>query len=183
MLFKTARKIFDFIFDNISFIAFKVKINNLRNLDKVVIFDLDNTLLDTYPLLNSMPLKDVFKKVRTHVEMMNLYNQFSDKKVFVFILSARKIEFYRITQNYIKQHINSTVPFYLVSEPSIKVRFLKYCVAFFNKVTLFDDLSYNHENGEVKFYHDIIKEVHELSIVYFGYDEIVKINSLISNDK
>ena len=130
-----------------------------------------------------MPLKVVFKKVQTHYEMIKLYNQFSDAKVFVFILSARKIEFYRITNDYIKQNISLTGAFYLVSEPSIKVRFLKYCVAFFNKVTLFDDLSYNHENGEVKFYHDIIKEVHELSIVYYGYDEIVKINSLIANDE
>lgn len=175
-----ARKLVNYIFDNFSFIAFKFKINRLRSSDEVVIFDLDNTLLDTYPLLNSMPLKDVFTKVKTHSEMMKLYNHFSEKNVFVLILSARKIEFVRITSDYIKQNINLKGSFYLVSEPSKKVRFLKYSAAFFTKVTLFDDLSYNHENGEVKFYHDVIKEVHELSIIYFGYEEILKINGSIS---
>jgi hypothetical protein len=177
------RKLANYIFDNLSFFAFIFQINRLSGRDEVVIFDLDNTLVDTYPLLNCMPLKDVFKKVKIHSEMMKLLYHFSEKKVFVFILSARKIEFYGITKNYIKENIKIKVSFFLVSEPSKKIRFLKYTAAFFTKVTLFDDLSYNHENGEVKYYDDIYHEISKLSIVHLGYEEILKINSLISIDE
>jgi FMN phosphatase YigB (HAD superfamily) len=179
MLLKIVRKLVDHIFDNLSFIAFKYKISTLKKFDEVVIFDLDNTLLDTYPLLNYMALRDVFRKVKLHPEMMKLFNDFSDKGVYLFILSSRKIKFYGITNDYLKKNIKTKAPFYLVSEPFIKIRFFKYSAACFKKVTLYDDLSYNHENGEVKFYHEIIKEVNELSISYFGYKEILKINNLI----
>jgi len=178
MLPKTARKFIDYIADSISFILFKYKISTLKNFDEVVIFDLDNTLLDTYPLLNSMGLNDVFRSVKTHRGMINLFHDYSEKNVFLFILSSRKINFYWITKQYIRQKINSKVPFYLVSNPLKKIKFLYFSSIFFKKVTLYDDLSYNHENGEVKFYHEIISELKDLPITYFGYSEILKINQL-----
>ena len=175
---KVVRKFVDNIFDSISFILFKYKVSTLEKFEEVVIFDLDNTLLDTYPLLNNMELSDVFRKVKTHLGMINLFNEYSEKEVFLFILSSRKIKFYRITNQYLKQNITTKVPFYLVSEPFKKIKFLKYSACYFKKVTLYDDLSYNHENGEVKFYHEIISEVKKLSISYFDYEEILKINNL-----
>jgi FMN phosphatase YigB (HAD superfamily) len=177
MLPKIVRKFVDNIFDNISFIFFKYKISTLRKFEEVVIFDLDNTLLDTYPLLNLMGLSDVFRSVKTQPRMINLFNEYLDKEVFLFILSSRKIKFYGITSQYLKQNVNNKVSFYLVSEPFKKVKFLKYSASCFKSVTLYDDLSYNHENGEVKFYHEIINEVKKLSISYFGYEEILKINN------
>lgn len=178
MLPKIIRKFVDKISDSISFILFKYKISTLRKFNEVVIFDLDNTLLDTYPLLNFMGLRDVFRSVKTHPGMMNLFNEYSEKEVFLFILSSRKIKFYGITNQYLKQNVNTKVPFYLVSEPFKKIKFLKYSASCFKRVTLYDDLSYNHENGEVKFYQEIINEVKKLSISYFGYEEILKINNL-----
>jgi FMN phosphatase YigB (HAD superfamily) len=178
MLPKVIRELVDNIFDSISFIIFKYKVSTLSKFDEVVIFDLDNTLLDTYPLLNKMELSDVFRNVKTHLGMINLFNEYSGKDVFLFILSSRKINFYRITNQYLKQNIITKVPFYLVSEPLKKIKFLKYSVICFKKVTLYDDLSYNHENGEVKLYHEIISEVKKLSISHYGYQEILKINNL-----
>jgi hypothetical protein len=178
MLLKIARRLTDHFFDHISFIAFKYKISSLKKFDEVVIFDLDNTLLDTYPLLNHMTLKDVYRKVKSHPEMIKLFYDSSEKEVFLFILSSRKIKFYGITNEYVKQNIKAKVPFYLVSEPFKKIKYFKYSAACFNKVTLYDDLSYNHENGEVKFYHEIINEVNKLSISYFGFNDILKINNL-----
>ncbi len=178
MLPKIVRKFVNYISDTISFILFKYKISTLKNFDEVIIFDLDNTLVDTYPLLNLMKLNDVFRSVKTHSGMINLFHEFSEKEVSLFILSSRKINFYRITNQYLKQNITTKVPFYLVSEPLKKIKFLKYSVSCFKKVTLYDDLSYNHENGEVKFYHEIIDELKKLPISYFGYWEILKINQL-----
>lgn len=178
MLPKLIRKFVDYISDDISLILFKYKISNLKNIDEVVIFDLDNTLLDTYPLLNFMELNDVFRTVKTHPGMMNLFQEYSEKNVFLFILSSRKINFYCITKQYLIQNLNTKAPFYLVSSPFKKIKFFHYCTILFKRVTLYDDLSYNHENGEVKFYHDIINEVKKLSISYYGYWEIFKINKI-----
>jgi hypothetical protein len=183
MLPKIVRKFIDNISDSITFIIFKYEATKFKKFEEVIVFDLDNTLLDTYPLLNTLELNDVFRSVKTQTGMMNLFNKYSEKEVFLFILSSRKIKYYGITKQYIKYNINSKVPFYLVSEPIKKIKFLKYSVCCFKKVTLYDDLSYNHENGEVKFYNEIISEVKKLSISYFDYAEILKINNLKSIDE
>lgn len=178
MLRIIVRNFIDYISDKFFFILFKYKISILNNFDEVVIFDLDNTLLDTYPLLNFMGLNDVFRNVNIHSGMMSVFHEYSKKNVFLFILSSRKINYYGITNQYLIQKLNTKVPFFLVSKPLKKIIFFHYCAKLFKKVTLYDDLSYNHENGEVKFYHDIINEVKKLPISYFGYWEILKINQL-----
>lgn len=40
-------------------------------------------------------------------------------------------------------------------------------------IIYFDDLSYNHENGEVLFYEDTIKAVEKMPIRYIGYAELL----------
>jgi hypothetical protein len=44
-------------------------------------------------------------------------------------------------------------------------------------VIYFDDLSYNHENGEVLYYEDVIAAVQKIPIRYVGYDELLKMQS------
>lgn len=44
-------------------------------------------------------------------------------------------------------------------------------------VIYFDDLSYNHENGEVLYYEDVIAAVQKMPIRYIGYDELLKMQS------
>jgi hypothetical protein len=44
-------------------------------------------------------------------------------------------------------------------------------------VVYFDDLSYNHENGEVLYYDDVIHAVKKMPIRYIGYDELLKMQS------
>jgi hypothetical protein len=43
-----------------------------------------------------------------------------------------------------------------------------------SKISLIDDMSYNHENGEVKFYSNAIDAVKEIGIEYIGYPELRK---------
>ncbi|MNR52402.1 hypothetical protein D3C85_1722480 [compost metagenome] len=40
-----------------------------------------------------------------------------------------------------------------------------------------DDLSYNHEHGELKLYHELIRELKDLPLTYLGIKEIELINS------
>ena len=44
-------------------------------------------------------------------------------------------------------------------------------------IIYFDDLSYNHENGEVLYYEEVIKAVQKMPIRYIGYDELLKMQS------
>ena len=44
-------------------------------------------------------------------------------------------------------------------------------------VMYFDDLSYNHENGKVLYYDEVIKAVQKMPIRYIGYDELLKMQS------
>jgi hypothetical protein len=40
-------------------------------------------------------------------------------------------------------------------------------------IVYFDDLSYNHENGEVLYYDDVIEAVQKMPIRYIGYEELL----------
>jgi hypothetical protein len=40
-------------------------------------------------------------------------------------------------------------------------------------ITFFDDLSYNHEKGEVLFYKEVIEAVQKMPIKYIGYEELL----------
>jgi hypothetical protein len=44
-------------------------------------------------------------------------------------------------------------------------------------IVYFDDLSYNHENGEVLFYDDVINAVQKMPIQYVGYEELLTLQS------
>ena len=54
---------------------------------------------------------------------------------------------------------NANDKFYFIN----KLRENLYCVEFY------DDLSYNHENGEIKFYDDLIDKINKLGIKYYDF--------------
>lgn len=166
------------MFDFCSFFLFKYWIKYKSTHRNLYIFDLDNTLINTYPLLNLMNLKDAFKNADLHIGMLNLFLHLQKNNENVIILTSRNIKYFLITKSYIEKKISKKSPFFIVSDPSQKIKFIKYVLNKFNKITYFDDLSYNHENGEVKFYIEIISEINNLPIIYFGYDEILKINNV-----
>jgi len=176
MLRKLIRKLLDFICDNISYFFFRISISKYSKKHEAVIFDLDNTLVDTYPLLNRMSLSEVFRNAKVHPVMVSLLKDFSKKDIKIYILTSRKINYYYITKFFLIENCMENVPFFLVSKPIEKIKFLKSATRVFHKVTYYDDLSFNHENGEVKFYQDIINEIHKLPVSYFGYKEIIAIN-------
>ncbi len=171
------RNFIDSCFDFLTFIAFKYSIKKCESFNEVVIFDLDNTLCNTYPLLNSMSLRSVYRYVQVHPPMIKLLDDFYKNEVYLFILSSRKVKYWGTTKKYIRQNISKSVPFYLVSEPHEKIKFIKYCSGRFDKVILFDDLSYNHENGEVKFYNEVIDAIRKMPVSYFDFDDICRINN------
>ena len=166
------------LFDFISFISFKYWVNIKSKNKTLYIFDLDNTLINTYPLLNKMSLSKVFNNAELHTGMVNLFLNLKSNNNDLIILTSRNYKYYFNTSKFIKKKFSNSSPFYLVSHPVKKIIFIKYAVSKFVNVNYYDDLSYNHEYGEIKFYSDVIEELKHLPVNYFGYHEILKINDV-----
>ncbi len=156
-----------------------IYIRNINYEDELVIFDLDNTLTNTYPYLQNKNLREVYSKVPIHIGMIRIFNECISSKKNVIILSARSFRYYSVTKNWININLSNIdkIPLFLVPFPEDKLPYLKKALKCVNRITYYDDLSYNHENGKVKFYKSLIAKVKQLPINYIGYYEINKINN------
>ena len=65
---------------------------------------------------------------------------------------------------------------YLLSSPLLKIVILEIARRLNLKVIYFDDLPYNHENGEVFFYDTVLAYVAKHQIRHVGYELILKIS-------
>jgi hypothetical protein len=145
----------------------------------ILLIDIDNTLADTWPTLNrtwkseSERLLNLnpFESVISH-----LFKNYSLKEYQWVFLSSRSYFSHYVTINWLKKN-NMPAGWknvILVQSPMEKIDLVNKYVK--SKIVYFDDLSYNHENGEIKFYE---KEIELLklndNVEYHGYNEIVKI--------
>jgi hypothetical protein len=149
-----------------------------RNYTQLVIFDIDNTLTifddSKRGLILDPKLNDVVLSVLYDLRKANIK---------VILLSARgaRLYFKTLKWAYSNNLIDSRNDLILVPTPKDKIPFLKKAIANNYSVVYYDDLSYNHEYGEVRLYEEIIKEVKHLNLTYHGLMEInqLKNNSLL----
>jgi hypothetical protein len=145
--------------------------------DVMAIFDLDNTLLNTYPFLGETDKEQMYLTLPAHEGMISIFKQYLSEGKDVVVISARSYRYKGATFKWFNENLQrNDIPIFLVPSASSKLNFLKVAVKKREKVIYFDDLSYNHENGEVKFYENIIEEVRKLDLVYFDFDFIKKTN-------
>ncbi|MCS6818438.1 MAG: hypothetical protein NZ522_00700 [Chitinophagales bacterium] len=147
----------------------------------IYIFDLDNTLGHTYPTLINRTADEI-KRLRCivpHTRMCGLAaNIASSKSRKVFVLTARAYNTQQVTAWWIKERALINIPprhIFLVLSPMQKIWLLKIAALFCKRITYIDDLSYNHEHGEVKFYNDCIAALPK-KIRYIGYKTIKQFN-------
>lgn len=151
----------------------------------LVFIDIDNTIADTWPSIKSAKYSNEFERHKNLIafEGMKKYiqSQFRGGQHKVIYLTARYFNLINVTKSWLL----SNGFFYrkdnliLISKPRLKPTFLKLAINKNYKVIYIDDLSYNHENGEIKFYENVIKEVEAMSVSYIGYKEINKINNVL----
>jgi len=155
-------------------------IKKINHKNELVIFDLDNTIADTFPYLQNRNLKEVYSKVTIHSGMTNILEECLMTKKKVIILSARSFKYHSITKNWINRNLSKIqeIPLFLVPLAEDKLPYLNKALEHTNRITYYDDLSYNHENGKVKFYENLITQVKQLPINYIGYNEINYINNI-----
>ena len=71
-LFKTIiRNIFFFISKRIYWLIYLRYIKKINHKNELVIFDLDNTIADTFPYLQNRNLKEVYSKVTIHSSLFS----------------------------------------------------------------------------------------------------------------
>lgn len=188
MLFNVIRLISLLI--SITFILLTFLILLLRKVENIYIFDIDNTICDTWKSLPRKKTKDLQYIINENKRIYDL-NIFapmqkyiqdlkSDKKNIILFLSMRPIYLLFNTIKYMNKNRIRTKfsQVLLVNEIRDKIIVLKIINKLFKaKVIYYDDLSYNHEYGKILFYNDIIEEIKKIDIVYYGYDDIQKFHN------
>lgn len=142
----------------------------LKKKKKVVFFDIDNTVADTW---QSLILKFPSEKKRIlslpHFQkVVDLIKKYEKDKFLIIFLSVRPYSQYISTKKWIQNIGINNFNLFLVKKPEDKLKFLEKIPY---NTSFYDDLSYNHENGEIKFYSDVINKLSALqNITYFDYD-------------
>ncbi|WP_129714882.1 hypothetical protein [Pedobacter sp. SYP-B3415] len=147
--------------------------------DTVHVVDIDNTLAHTWPSLCDGYCRSEMKRY----ESLSIFRGMRDHILAqaaaghsIIFVSARSYDCYFLTRRWLR---DCGVPFdqlILVYHVKEKLDFINLLLKKGKKVVYIDDLSYNHEAGETKFYEDTIRRVKQLPIRYIGAAEIEQIN-------
>lgn len=173
------RSLITLIIDSLFKIKFNIYLLRFYKNKEFVVFDLDNTLAHTYPYINTTSIRETYNKLPVHTGLHKLLLNQYESGFRIIILTARDWKYFFETKNWIRDNINTSrsIPFFLVNKPHHKLWYLNKIILKGKNLTYYDDLSYNHENGIILYYEDMIKEVRKLNINYFDYSEILKINA------
>ena len=91
----------------------------------------------------------------------------------VFFLTARNITTFPSTIQWLvnKGFKKGSFELVFLTTPAKKIKILQRAAVHGLDVEYYDDLCYNHENGEIKKYEQVINEVKSLKIKYKGIDD------------
>jgi len=158
-------------------ILLKIKFRR-KSASSLYIFDLDNTLADTWPSLNLYfsSNSERLKSLKPITGMVKMFDSLILRKKNIYILTARSFEYFFLTKKWLKKNteFKNSANLILVEKPKDKLKFLRLIKQKYEVVYYYDDLSYNHENKDTKFHHDIINEVKKDVNKYYGYDFILE---------
>jgi hypothetical protein len=145
----------------------------------LVVLDVDNTLADTWPsfLVASTSERARLAAIEALPNIKAVaHDAARDEGAAVLFLSHRNWWHWPVTYRWLRSHGFGVDwrNLVLVAEPADKLAHLARC-ARGRSVTVWDDLSYGHETGEIGFYSDLIAAVGALGVEHRGWDEIVAV--------
>ncbi|MCU0440918.1 MAG: hypothetical protein MUE96_00835 [Bacteroidia bacterium] len=152
---------------------------------QLYIIDIDNTIADTWPTLLHPYIYPnekvrhqslaIFRGMRSWI-----LQQAKQPNTLIIYLSARPPELMSTTLDWLKSCGLPTIQggIILVPNAKSKIRFLKLANAYQISITFIDDLSYNHENGDIRLYDGVIEVVKLLPIKYIGLPQLNEIQQL-----
>jgi hypothetical protein len=169
-----------------------------NNYDAFWVVDIDNTIADSWraqtpPYLAQFRSEsDRIMSVQPFETMQQLFQNIPPRTRVIF-LSARYYIRYFVTKKWLKKHgfWQSDSALVLVERMRDKAPLLAAVLSKFEEnappqyskyfsdfpITFYDDLSYNHEKGQVLFYEEVIEAVKKMPIKYIGYEELLKMQS------
>lgn len=152
---------------------------------QLFIIDIDNTIADTWPTLLRphfyQNTKERHQSLAIFMGMRKwILQQAKQPNTHFVYLSARPIGLMLTTINWLQSSGLPTIKggVILVPNASAKIQFLKIANAQKISITFVDDLSFNHENGEVRLYQGVIELVKLLPIRYIGLPQLNEIQQL-----
>jgi hypothetical protein len=159
---------------------FKRFIQRLQNDARPVVWlvDIDNTLADTWPTIQQQWAGEQ-QRYRSIPPLKGMIQQVMNRPADadVIFLTARNYIYHDATIAWLQaQGLDAGKEnVILVPKGKDKLPYIRAAVQK-KKVVYYDDLSYNHENGEIKIYHDVIAAVQQLPLQYIGLAQINAIN-------
>jgi hypothetical protein len=154
----------------------------LQHTSKSVVFvDIDNTIANTWPLFQQHQCinQQLVREVAAFSGMKHfLLQEYFSKDISVIYISARPLRLYVATKKWLikNQFWQRGSKLVLVSQPQQKLKYLQEAVKLNLFVTFIDDLSYNHENGTIRYYDDIIHLLKQMNVTYLDNHWIQSIN-------
>jgi len=163
---------------NICEFYFRLKFNKLlKNGQKICIFDIDNTIADTWPSFN-LKYKNTSSRLsnlKPFTNMLDLIKSYYHNNYTIVFITARDYRYYFTTKNWLKKHNIYKSNLILVQDVEDKIYFLD---KIRSECIYYDDLSFNHENGIVKYYERCIQKVKNMkNIKYHDYKSIIEIQN------
>jgi hypothetical protein len=157
------------------------------------VVDIDNTVAATAEKLTpqynaTFPHNTAYERLMA-IEAWDGMRQLLAKKpadVRLIFFSARSYDVYWTTKKWLKTNgfWQKDAKLVLVDRMVLKPIFFKKLLGDIQNtppqydITFFDDLSYNKEHGELKFFEDALAETQKLPIKYVGYAELMSINNI-----
>lgn len=145
----------------------------------LVVLDVDNTLADTWPTLigrrrsHRRRLRDV--EPLPGIRAVAHDRARSDGAGVVF-LTHRPLWCRRVTRRWLRRHGYAATRrnVVLVGRPASKVRLIRR-LSSGRRTTVWDDLTWGHEDGQVRRHRDVIDAIGRLGVEHRGWDEIVAV--------
>lgn len=154
------------------------------NFVRYIFFDIDNTIADSWPSLQLTHWVSYSQRISSLAVFLNmrrvLMTLYSNPNNRIFFITARSYNSWFATVNWLRANgipadlsrtiITNTAPekLQLLTSLTGKTKFIYWI----------DDLSYNHEFGDVKYYEDLLTKVQSTSIRFFGPNIINQINHI-----
>ncbi len=146
-----------------------VLLKRLKNYSVLYVIDIDNTLTVSElgnPLnhSNPTPRAGMIKYVKNLISCQEK----------VIYLTARDFRIKKPTIQWLTTNniFDNLTDVFFVQSAAHKIPYLKYLHQNNKKIVFIDDLSYNHENGEVKKYAEVENIISQMSIEYKGINYI-----------
>ena len=163
---------FDLVFNNFLFVHFKYIF--LKKVNKLVIFDIDNTIADTWRILSkSQKTHKAWKDATFFSNFRPFFEYFKKNDYSIVYLSARPFRARSMTLKWLREN---NLPYNNVYTTSFAENKIQY-ISIINKECLyFDDLSHSSEKGKTYYYEEVINAANSnKKINYINYQIIKKI--------